>query len=96
MKWTNIVALVVVVGGLAFGFWGGEYSTLDWWTLKKQVRAERQALGRLEIEIDSLSAWAELLETDPVTQERVAREKFGMLREGEILYRVEPGERSGR
>ncbi len=96
MKWTSIAALVVVVGGLAFGFWRGEYSTLDWWTLRKQVRAERQALGRLEIEIDSLSAWAELLETDPVTQERVAREKFGMLREGEILYRVEPGERSGR
>ncbi|MBI2537005.1 MAG: septum formation initiator family protein, partial [Gemmatimonadetes bacterium] len=31
----------------------------------------------------------EAIERDPATQERVARELFGMIRPGEILYRVE-------
>jgi cell division protein FtsB len=47
------------------------------------------AITRLRLEIDSLQKEAEALETDPAAQERVAREAFGMLRPGEILYRVE-------
>jgi cell division protein FtsB len=79
----------LVVGGVVFGFAGGEYGTLDWWQLRRQVRDERAAVERLKLEIDSLRQEAEALERDPVTQERVAREAFGMLRPGEILYRVE-------
>lgn len=81
---------MVVAGGVVFGFMGGEYSTLDWWKLEREVRAQEEAIERLRFEIDSLRAWAESLEADSATQERVAREKFGMLRDGEILYRVEP------
>lgn len=83
------MAAIVVVGGLTFGFLGGEYGTLDWWQLKREVRDERETLERLKLEIDSLEAYADSLETHPATQERVARERFGMLRPGEILYRVE-------
>ncbi len=54
---------------------------------------EHKAILRLEAEIDSLTAWAAALESDSATQERVARERFGMIRNGEILYRVEPIER---
>jgi cell division protein FtsB len=79
-----------VAGGVTFGFAGGEYGTLDWWQLKRELARERQAVERLDLEIDSLRREAEALERDPVTQERVAREAFGMLRPGEILYRVEP------
>ena len=78
-----------MLGGVAFGFAGGEYGTLDWWQLKRQLREEQAAVERLTAEIDSLRKEAEALERDPVTQERVAREAFGMLRPGEILYRVE-------
>ncbi len=85
----RIAALVVLVGGVAFGALGGEYGTLDWWQLKRQVRAERAAIDRLRRELDSLRAEAEALERDPGTQERVAREQFGMIRPGEVLYRVE-------
>ena len=80
---------MVVLGGLVFGLLGGEYSTVDWWKLRNQLRAELQAIERLKVEIDSLEKEIEALETDPETQERVAREAFGMLRPGEILYRVE-------
>ncbi len=87
-----MAALGVVAGGLAFGVWGGEYSTADWLTLRRQVREEGAGLESLARENDSLRAAAEALETDRWTQERVAREKFGMLRPGELLYRVEPVE----
>ena len=93
MRLGRVIAIILVLGGIAFGLWGGLFSTLDLWKLKGRVKAEREAIARLELEIDSLAAWAEALESDPVTQERVAREHFGMLRNGEMLYRVEPVER---
>ncbi len=91
MRWTLLVAGLLVAGGLAFGAMGGEYSTLNWWQLKREVRGQLDAIARLEGEIDSLEAWAVRIETDAATQERVARERFGMIRNGETLYRVEPG-----
>ena len=47
-------------------------------------------MAALRIELDSLSTLAHDLETNPVVQERVAREQFGMIRDGEVLYRVVP------
>jgi cell division protein FtsB len=85
--------LVLVAGGIAFGAFGGEYSTLDWWQLRRQVHEQREQITRLRHELDSLRAWADSLETDSATQERRAREKFGMIRDGETLYRVEGLER---
>jgi cell division protein FtsB len=85
----QIAALVVLLGGVVFGALGGEYGTVDWWQLRQQVKAERSAVYRLKVELDSLRREAEALEHDPATQERVAREEFGMIRPGEILFRVE-------
>jgi cell division protein FtsB len=82
-------AAVVVIGGIAFGFFGGEYSTKDLWTLGRDIRDEQAAITRLDRDIDSLRAWTDSLEHDSATQEKVAREKFGMIRNGEILYHVE-------
>lgn len=93
MRWPRLVAGLILVGGLAFGLLGGEYSTLDWWTLKQEIRDERAEIERLRREIDSLAAWAEAVESDSATQERVAREKLGMLRDGEHVYFVVPVER---
>lgn len=93
MRRGRLLAGVVIAGGVIFGAFGGEYSTLDWWQMKREVREERLVLERLRAEVDSLAAYADSLETDSATQERVARERFGMMRDGEILYRVEPVER---
>ena len=93
MRVGRVIAVVILVGGLAFGLFGGEYRAIDSWKLKRQVREEEAALEVLRAEIDSLSAYADSLETDRETQERVARERFGMIRDGEIVYRIEPAER---
>lgn len=80
-------------GGLAllvFAVFAGEYSTPDWLKLRRQLGEERDSVASLQVAVDSLSRAAHDLETNPVTQERVAREEFGMIRSGETLYRLVP------
>jgi cell division protein FtsB len=86
----HAIGVAVFVGGILFGAMMGEYSTIDWYKLEQQIRAEQQSVARLEVEVDSLSAYADSIETNRLTQERVARERFGMLEEDEILYMWEP------
>jgi cell division protein FtsB len=78
------VALVVLA------VWGGEYGTADWITIRRQLADERAAVAALRVDLDSLAKLAHDLETNPAVQERVAREQFGMIRDGEVLYRVVP------
>ena len=82
------IAGAVVLAGLAFQ--AGEYGTVDWLKLRRQLIEERRAVRSLEVELDSLARLARALETDPAAQERAAREQFGMIRRGEILYRLVP------
>jgi cell division protein FtsB len=63
---------------------------LDWLKLRSQLAAERRAVRDLERQLDSLQRLARALETDPAAQERAAREQFGMIRKGELLYRLVP------
>ncbi len=93
MTLPRLVGGLTFVGGLVFAVLGGEYSTSDWWTLRQEIAVEREEITGLKVEVDSLSVWAIAIETDSSTQERVAREHYGMLREGEHAYLVVPVER---
>jgi cell division protein FtsB len=86
----RIAGLAGAVVLLALAVWGGEYSTGDWLTMRRQLADERDNVAALEVEVDSLAKAAKDLETNAAVQERVAREEFGMIRDGEILYRVVP------
>lgn len=90
MTGARVAAVAGAVGLLALAAWGGEYSTADWITIRRQVADERMHVAALQIEVDSLAKLAHDLETNPAVQERVAREQFGMIRDGEVLYRVVP------
>lgn len=90
MSRSRIAGLAGAVVLLALAAWGGEYSTGDWLTMRRQLADEREKVAGLEAEVDSLAKAARDLETNPAVQERVAREEFGMIRDGEILYRVVP------
>ena len=91
----RIVFLLVLLGGLFFAVQGGEYSTMDLWrqrVRKQTISAQTDTLTR---QVDSLKKVAKAVETDPATQERIAREEFGMVRgEKEILYRFASGQDS--
>jgi len=75
---------------------GGEYGTTDLLALKGQVRRAREDIVRLRNEVDSLRRLEHALQTDTVLQEKVARELYGMIRPGEILYQVVPGDSVAR
>jgi len=89
MKRARVIGAIVFVGGLLFGAFGGEYGTFDWFTLRRQVKEEERGLSELREELDTLARAAKAIEQDPATQERVAREAFGMHRKGERLYKIE-------
>jgi len=88
MKRLVLPALIGV--SVYFALFGGSYSVFE----VRRVRAERVELQwrltELERTNDSLRTWAEALETDSATIERLARERYGMIRPGEIIYRIAP------
>ncbi len=79
-----------------YGVWGGEYSMWDVRRLRTQVEAESLRVVRSRAETDSIRTLARSLENDPATIERVARVRFGMIREGEMLVRFVDMDTVGR
>ena len=57
--------------------------------VKAELELERQRLADAQEEVERLLARVDSLENDPATIERIAREKWGMIRPGEKLYRFE-------
>ena len=93
MTGKRLLGLLVLLVLLLFALQGGEYSTPQWLGLRRSERAERAAVAQLQREVDSLTRVKKLVLTDPATQERIAREQYGMLRKGEreiTLVRPEP------
>ncbi len=83
----RLVMLVLILAAF-FALQGGEYSTWSWWRLRQAEQSERARIAELERIVDSLELVARALETDPAAQERLAREQYGMIRDGEFLYRL--------
>ena len=77
----------LLLAAVYYAVFGGEYSVFELGEARESLEAERTALIEVRLQIDSLEAWADSLEHDPGTIERIAREEFGMIREGETLYR---------
>lgn len=84
----RLVLPALIALSVYFALFGGEYSVFE----VRRVRSENidleQRLTALRWTNDSLQTWAESLETDSATIERLAREKYGMIRSGEVLYRI--------
>ena len=92
MKGGRIVTAILIAAATVFAFAAGEYGTLDWFELRREERDERIRITELQHQVDSLQKMAAGLEKDPRTQERVAREEFGMIRKGEHVYRLVPAD----
>jgi cell division protein FtsB len=84
----RLIWWTVIVAALFFGAQCGEYSSMD---LVRQHRAQRtieRQIDSLRTVVDSLQRQISAALTDLPTQERIAREEFGMVRgDKEILYR---------
>jgi cell division protein FtsB len=89
-------ALAAFGFALYFGIQGGEYGTWDLMQLRRDEAEERDQVARLKRAVDSLQRAAQAIEQDPRVQERVARELYGMIRKGEFLYKLVPGDSGKR
>jgi cell division protein FtsB len=88
--WWALAALAVY-----FAVQGGEYSTRDLVVLRSRTAKLTREVDSLQHQVDSLGRYLRLVKSDSATQERIAREEFGMVRgDKEILYRF--GGTSGR
>jgi cell division protein FtsB len=75
-----------------YAVFGGDYSLLDMIRLRREQQTTEQRLAAVRAETDLLRRQADRLETQDTTVERIAREQFGMVKEGELLYRFAPAE----
>jgi cell division protein FtsB len=88
----HLLAGAVLAAALWFAVWGGEFSVFDLASVQRQRQAAQDSAAAYRRQADSLRAEARRLESDPATIERVARERFGMIRDGETLYRFVPAD----
>ena len=93
----RIIFWLLVIGGVVFAVQGGEYSTRDLWRqrqMKQRLVTETDSLSRV---VDSLKKEADAVQNDRATQERIAREQYGMVKgDREILYRFDDARDSTR
>jgi cell division protein FtsB len=61
-----------------------------WQDLKQKDRNYQAEVKALEQEHQRLLEEKRLLEEDPAYLEKVAREKMGLIREGEVIYHITP------
>ena len=84
------IAVAVLVLAAAFAWTGGTFSERNYLALKRNEVTARQRLAELKRDVDSLRAFRDSLENNPLVQERVAREQFGMVRPGELVFTIVP------
>jgi len=84
----SILWILVIAVALFFGLQGGEYSTRDLYVLRVRGGLLEREVDSLQRQVDSLARYLRAVRSDSATQERIAREEFGMIRgDKEILYR---------
>ena len=88
-RWAAVAAIAFA---LYFAIQGGEYGTTHLLELKADIVREQEQVGRLRVMVDSLEKAVKAIQTDKRVQERVAREQFGMIKDGEHLFRIVPGD----
>lgn len=64
--------------------------------LKQKNREYSRLIRYLEKKEHDLKEEKRLLEEDPVYLEKVAREKMGLIKEGEVVYKITPAPRPER
>lgn len=94
---SRLLLLGALLAAGYYAVFGGEYSVFELRSARRAVEEERARLTELVRQIDSLEAWRDSLLADSAALERVARERFGMIRPGETLYRFTgPSDSEGR
>jgi len=84
------LALAVLLAAAIFALRGGVYSQSDYLGLRREEVAIRARIDTLQRAVDSMRLFDDSLSSSREVQERVARERLGMIRPGEVLILLVP------
>jgi len=82
--WIGAIALAAY---LAWSFVGSDSGVFRIATLKRDTEALKQRKAELAVRVDALELRRKAEARDPLLEERVARERFHLVKKDEILYR---------
>ncbi len=84
----KLFLILVIIESLFLLFWGiKSYYTIN--LSQKEIRKVEKKLEQLKLENQRLKEQINSLE-DPFYLEKMAREKLGLAKEGEIVYKILP------
>jgi len=86
-KLKKVIFPVILFLGIYYAFFSGEYSWFSLRELRSELARTQIELDEKREEIDSLVALNDSVRSDLGTLERIARERFGMIKDGETIYR---------
>ena len=87
-RWAAIALLLVIAAWLQAKLWWGDGGMRDAHGLQDRVAEQRQQNARLQQRNDALSAEVEDLKSGETAVEERARSELGMVKPGEVFYRV--------
>jgi cell division protein FtsB len=82
-----VLGAVLLTGATYFAVFGGDYDVFDLHRIRRERAAEEVRVAEARTEVERLAARRDSLLHDNATVERIARERYGMIRDGERLYR---------
>ena len=88
-EWSRRYGILALSLAFLFVILFSENGLLDLLRMKRQIRNIEATAKSLEQENTRLKGEIELLKTDDKYLEEMARKRFGFIREGEKVYRIE-------
>jgi len=84
--------LFLLMGAIFFGFtfFGGDFGFVRIWNLHEKKKELELESKKLQVQILDLQMEKDKLKNDKAYIEKMAREKLGMVKEGEKVYRFVP------
>jgi cell division protein FtsB len=87
LKLKLLLGVLLLCGAGYFTVFGGEYDLFDLRRVRQERALEEQRVVEAVAEVERLRARRDSLLHDSASIERIARERYGMIRSGERLYR---------
>ena len=84
----RVVLVLIVLAGASYVFVAGDGGLMELAQQREELRRLEQHVADLEAENDSLQRVLSLLESDLSFVEKLAREKYKMVKPGESLYLI--------
>jgi len=82
--------LAAVILLISFIFISGNVGLWNLWRAQKEIQELSEKIDMLERRNTLLSVEIERLKSDPYTVEKILREKYGYVRDGDKVYRLTP------